>query len=99
MLTSTGSYVCSYVCQDFVRRTSAHLKVPRDSMPRTCAFIERGWLAAAWFTTLFLVNASFAGIDHIVSVDDSGIWNNGVQKGVEYGAIAAEVAGRVLARR
>ena len=33
------------------------------------------------------------GIDHVVNFDQSGIWNRNVQKGVEYGSIAVEVAG------
>lgn len=33
------------------------------------------------------------GIDHRVNFDDSGIWNRNVQKGVEYGTIAAVIGG------
>jgi membrane-associated phospholipid phosphatase len=36
---------------------------------------------------------AFAGFDHKVPFDESGIWNRNVQKGVEYGAIAAVVGG------
>jgi undecaprenyl-diphosphatase len=34
-----------------------------------------------------------AGIDHVLTYDDSGIWNRKYQLALEYGAIAAEVAG------
>ncbi len=33
------------------------------------------------------------GIDHLVTYDNSGIWNRSYQNGLEYGLIAVEVAG------
>ena len=36
---------------------------------------------------------SFAGIDHVVSRDDSGIWNRSVQQGLIYTLIGGEIAG------
>jgi membrane-associated phospholipid phosphatase len=33
------------------------------------------------------------GIDRVINFDQSGIWNRNVQKGIEYGSIAAELAG------
>jgi len=33
------------------------------------------------------------GIDHRVTLDDTGIWNRNVQRGVEYGSIAVVVGG------
>ena len=34
-----------------------------------------------------------AGLDHRVGFDQSGIWNRNVQKGLEYGLVAAELGG------
>ena len=42
---------------------------------------------------LVAADVCYAGIDHRVSVDDSGIWNRNVQYAVEYGTIAAELTG------
>jgi undecaprenyl-diphosphatase len=51
-----------------------------------------GWLV--WLLGLFLFSSSCAGgVDHVVSFDESGIWNRNVQKGVYYGVIAAEIGG------
>ena len=36
---------------------------------------------------------SLAGIDHVVSRDDSGIWNRSVQQGLIYTLIGGEIAG------
>src|SRR5205814_7742412 len=42
----------------------------------------------------FAANVSTGGgIDHVVTFDQSGIWNRNVQKAVEYGSIAAELGG------
>ena len=54
-------------------------------MERRFASIALGMLVAA--------DVCYAGIDHRVSVDDSGIWNRNVQYAVEYGTIAAELTG------
>jgi undecaprenyl-diphosphatase len=53
----------------------------------------RPLLVVIGFGLLDAVNVCHAGIDHVVSVDDSGIWNRNVQYAVEYGTIAAELAG------
>ena len=47
-------------------------------------------LVALW---LLAGDATSGGIDHVVNFDQSGIWNRNVQKAVEYGSIAAELAG------
>jgi membrane-associated phospholipid phosphatase len=44
-------------------------------------------------TGLFLAPLASAGLDHRVTFDQSGIWNRNIQKGVEYGLVAAEVGG------
>ena len=44
-------------------------------------------LAVAWSSI------TFGGVDHRVQLDDSGIWNRDVQKGVEYGTIAVVLGG------
>jgi undecaprenyl-diphosphatase len=38
-------------------------------------------------------NCAYAGIDHEVPLDQSGIWARNYQTGLEYGVIAVEVAG------
>jgi hypothetical protein len=37
--------------------------------------------------------ACFAGIDHLLPYDDSGIWNRNYQQALEYGLVLGEVAG------
>ena len=51
------------------------------------------WLATVALGLLMAAGVCHAGIDHRVSVDDSGIWNRNVQYAVEYGTIAAELTG------
>jgi undecaprenyl-diphosphatase len=42
---------------------------------------------------LLVSSVASAGIDHRVAVDESGIWNRNVQKGVENTLIVGEIAG------
>ena len=55
----------------------------------------RGTCTGALAALILLAQAPacFAGIDHILSYDDSGIWNRKYQEALEYGVIVAEVAG------
>jgi len=53
----------------------------------------RTWLAAATFGWLIVVDVAYAGLDHVVTFDDSGIWNRNVQRGVECAVLATEVTG------
>ena len=55
--------------------------------------VARNWLVAVAFGALIVADVSHAGVDHLVGFDASGIWSRSVQKGVEYGVIATEVAG------
>lgn len=50
-------------------------------------------LATVTLGLLVGADVCHAGIDHRVAVDDSGIWHRNVQYAVEYGTIAAELAG------
>jgi len=54
--------------------------------------VYRNSLAIA-FGWLVVVNMVHAGFDHVVTFDESGIWNRNVQQAIEYGAIAAELTG------
>lgn len=54
---------------------------------------SRRWLAVTTFGWFMAANVAYAGIDHRVSGDNSGIWNRNVQYGVEYGTIASELIG------
>ena len=42
---------------------------------------------------LLVSNFAYAGFDHEWALDQRGIWSRQVQTGLEYGVIAAEVAG------
>jgi undecaprenyl-diphosphatase len=42
---------------------------------------------------LLASNFAYAGFDHELALDQSGIWSRQVQTGLEYGVIAVEVAG------
>lgn len=54
--------------------------------------IRRNLLAGA-FACLIVADGASAGFDHLVTFDDSGIWNRSVQKGVEYTIIGTEIVG------
>jgi PAP2 superfamily len=51
--------------------------------------------ALAWLILLPLAPVCRAGIDHVLTYDDRGIWNRNYQLALEYGIIAFEVGGAV----
>jgi membrane-associated phospholipid phosphatase len=51
------------------------------------------WLLVAGAPACFAGDRGPFGIDYLVTYDDSGIWNRKYQQALEYGLIAAEVAG------
>lgn len=51
--------------------------------------------ALAWLAVLAYASVCSAGIDHLVTFDDSGIWKRSNQQILEYGLIAGEIAGAV----
>jgi acid phosphatase family membrane protein YuiD len=71
--------------------------VPPPAAPDRVALRKPPLLAAAssllLLASLARTPECFAGIDHLVSSDDSGIWRRTNQEVVEYGLIAAEVGG------
>jgi membrane-associated phospholipid phosphatase len=66
-----------------------------------CRCLHRALRAPVAVVLLAIAPACFAGnrgpfgIDYLVTYDDSGIWNRKYQDALEYGLIAAEVAGGV----
>jgi len=61
----------------------------RDRSPRRLS--HSGRHAALLLVLLAAAPASFAGIDHVLPYDDSGIWNRKYQETLEYGLIAGEI--------
>src|SRR5437764_1438538 len=62
-----------------------------SAAPITLRAIAFPWLALA---LMFPASISLAGgIDHVVTFDQSGIWNRNIQKGLEYTLIGGEIAG------
>jgi len=55
------------------------------------------WCAAVFPCLAFALippwTSQAAGIDHVVSFNQSGIWNRNIQKGLEYTLIGGEIAG------
>src|SRR5574337_1814162 len=51
--------------------------------------------ALAWLAVLAYASVCTAGIDHLVTYDNSGIWKRSNQQILEYGLIAGEIAGGV----
>jgi undecaprenyl-diphosphatase len=51
------------------------------------------WLLLGGAPVCFAADRGPFGIDYLVTYDDSGIWNRKYQDALEYGLIAAEVAG------
>src|SRR3954462_7059531 len=58
--------------------------------------IRPGQAAKRWIVCLVLFTAShqsWAGLDHELAYDNSGIWNRNVQLALQYSAIAVGVGG------
>jgi membrane-associated phospholipid phosphatase len=52
-----------------------------------------GWSRPLILTVLLASNFAYAGFDHELPLDQSGIWGRNYQTGLEYGVLAVEVAG------
>jgi len=63
----------------------------RDASPASSR--RRTALSAPWALLLLVSSDCLAGIDHMWTYDDSGIWARPYQEALEYGVIAFEVGG------
>jgi len=63
----------------------------RDASPASSR--RRTALSALWALLLLVSSDCLAGIDHMWTYDDSGIWARPYQEALEYGVIAFEVGG------
>ncbi len=52
-------------------------------------------LARALLCCLLYAGGSFAGVDHVVSFDESGIWKRSYQQALVYTLVGGEIAGAV----